>query len=104
MIAGKLDKRLTFQMSEPSKELTGEEINTWVDCFHAWANIDYKGGKEPYEADKKTAINEVTFKLRFRRGINEKMRILFNGEIYDILHIAEIQRRQGLEIKAEKKF
>jgi SPP1 family predicted phage head-tail adaptor len=100
MIAGKLDRRITIQYALLAVNSIGEHIKTWTTLTQAWASIEYSDSKETFDAAQIVAPNEVVFKLRYFSDINETMRIIYNQKQYDIKHIAEIGRRNGLKIIA----
>jgi len=68
-----------------------------------WASIEYSDTREKYEASELVAPNELILRTRYNATITEKMRIIYAGHAYDILHIAEVNRRSGLKIIAKKK-
>jgi SPP1 family predicted phage head-tail adaptor len=103
MQSGKLDRRISFQSSTLVKNSIGEWIPTWTTVLNRWAAVEFTDTREKYEASELTAPGEVTFRTRYNATINEKMRIVYDGKSYDILHIAEINRREGLKIIALKK-
>lgn len=103
MQAGKLDRRIAIQTSTTTANSIGEWIPTWSTTLSLWASVDFTDSKENFEAQQLVAPNEVTFKTRYNATVTEKMRIIYAGYIYDIKHIAEINRREGLKIIALKK-
>ena len=46
-------------------------------------------------------MTTVFFIIRYRDGINQKMRIMYNGVYYDILNKFEIGRREYLRLPAK---
>ncbi len=53
-------------------------------------------------ADRLTVQTAVTFDIMYRDGLNEKMRINFEGDLYDILYFQKPDFRQSLIIVAQK--
>ena len=103
MQSGKLDRRISIQSSTATPNSIGEYVATWTTVLNLWASVEYTDTREKYEGAELLAPNEVTFRTRYNSTINEKMRIIYNGKEYDILHIAEVNRREGLKIIARKK-
>lgn len=103
MQSGKLDRRIAFQTSTLSVNSIGEWIPTWTTSLILWASIEYRYTAETFEASERVAPNEVIFRTRYSATINEKMRIIYSGCQYDILHLETINRNEGLKITAVKK-
>ncbi len=106
MNAGKLDRRITFQSHIKTTDAYGEQVESWSDTLTVWAFVEQdftNSTDEETQADKITAIGVTAFSIRYRSGITEQMRINFEGTIYNILAIAEIPRRVGIKIRAERK-
>lgn len=102
MNIGKLDRLITIQQDTGS-DSTGEHVPSWETYRQVWAGIKPKSGSERYEAEMLTATNQVIFVIRYDSGVTEAMRISYESEIYDIIHIAEAGRRQYQELTAQKK-
>lgn len=100
---GNLDRRIEIQVGTETVLTNGERSVIWSEQLTCWAALDYGSGDEDYEADQITASNSIMFKIRYAPGLNEKMRISYSSEVYDILHIAEVDRQRYLILKAKKK-
>ena len=66
-----------------------------------WANA--RPGQPPKEvyvtdADTVVAFRYLTFRIRHRTDFDETARVRFEGDLYDIKGLAEIGRRQWLDI------
>jgi SPP1 family predicted phage head-tail adaptor len=53
-------------------------------------------------ADRPTTQTAVTFDIAYRDGLNEKMRINFEGDLFDIMYIQKPDFRQSLLITAQR--
>ena len=103
---GNLDRLITILKWDTTDMIlsNGERYRNWSDVVvNLWAGLEYSGGDEDYEANQRTASNEIRFKVRYYPGITEKMRILMDSVYYDITHITEVGRGKYLILKAEKK-
>ena len=107
---GYMDRRIIVQQPTDSRDDFGGITTTWGTYVSRWANIFYsKKAGENYDAARKTSMYNVLFTLRAdagTRGVNTKMRILYEGIIYDIRAISERAdefRRMYLTIEAEQK-
>ena len=102
MNIAKLDRKIVIQDYTDSKNAYGESVRTW-DTFHTtFAHVQRDGGMDREEGGKTTATQKVKFKIRFFDGINETMRIYYDGFYYVITQIQELGR-EGLWIYANKK-
>lgn len=100
MRAGRLDREITIQQRTDSRSGTGASNPTWSTFATTRAQVTHEGGRESAGAVLERATGEVTFRIRWRSGVNPTMRIVWESRHYDIVHIAEVGRRQGLDIRA----
>ena len=107
---GKMDSRIIVQQPTDSQDAFGGTVRTWATYVTRWAAINYaKKAGEQYEIDRKASMYTIMFTIRSdsgTRGINPKMRILFDGKVYDIRAISERAdeyRKMYLLIEAEQK-
>lgn len=103
MIIGKMDRRIEIQSATDTRDSFGAGVPSFSTIHTVWAQYESRGGAEVTEGEKVTATGLVTFTIRYVSGLNEKMRILFNGEYYDITNIQEPDRKRSLIIDAKKK-
>ena len=89
MNIGRLDRKIVIQNFTDAKNTYGESVRTWATYHTAFAAVSKAGGTDRNEADKTTATQNIKFKIRFYAGINENMRILYDGFEYDITQIQE---------------
>jgi SPP1 family predicted phage head-tail adaptor len=54
--------------------------------------------REQVLANQLTPVSQVTFRVRFRSDVVLTDRVVHDGVSYDIQHIAEVGRREGLDI------
>ena len=84
MNPGDLNKRIVFQ-----KSIGGAVVSTldgeWEDVFSTWASVKPIIGREYYAAE--TINSNLTHKItiRYRPGINSKMRIKFKERLFNIV-------------------
>jgi SPP1 family predicted phage head-tail adaptor len=103
MQAGRLDRRVQFHRSTLiDNGLT--EIETWADHgTPVWAGkVDVSDG-EKLRADQVAASLTSRFVVRhnsFTAGLTTKDRIVYDGVVFEIFGIKEIERREGFEITA----
>ena len=100
------DRRHRIMIQKPviSRGTSGQELLTWETQCNVWAKVTWRtsGSKEDMMADSPTVQTAVTFDIMYRDGLNEKMRINFDGDLYDILYYQKPDFRQSLIIVAQK--
>lgn len=84
MSAGRLDQRITLQQRVDAVNTLGENAYTWSDVATVWASADPKRGREFFAAAQQQAEAPVAFRIRWRSGVTERMRVLWNAQPFEI--------------------
>ena len=105
MLAGKLDRRITFQQPTLSADSFGDPLNvSFSDLGTVWASVQEGKGGERREDDSEVATRTDTFKIRTPAfSLKPTMRIVYASRNYNILNIKELGRNEGFLITAETK-
>ncbi len=99
---GELDRLITIRSRVTSQgPVYGELVETWADWKTAWAYADGAGGRELRAARQIAAEIDMHFQIRWIDGLDTTMRIVHEGRTYDIQRIAEVGRRERLDIYAK---
>jgi SPP1 family predicted phage head-tail adaptor len=93
MLAGRLRKRVTVQRRSTTLDSLGGQATTWTDVCTLWAEITPTGGKELQTGGAIRAESMFTITTRYYAGIVPKMRILFEGQPYNILNVNDTESR-----------
>lgn len=100
MRAGQLDRRVELQHRVlGSRSASGEQAVTYATYATVWAGKRDLRGREYYAANQMNAEASTAFTMRYRSDVLATDRIVLDGMNYNVRHIAEIGRRQGLEIQ-----
>jgi SPP1 family predicted phage head-tail adaptor len=102
MQLGDLDRRIRIEQCTYTTDSVGQRIAVWSTLITVWAKIVYESGNEKYEANQKVAERIVKFIVRYRT-LNETMRVVYDGRVYDILAIEDISRDRYLALRTLKK-
>lgn len=102
MKAGKLDRRVAISVKSASRDSYGAEIIGWSLLATVWAEILPLSGREFFVASQFVPEAELKIRMRYREDFDETAKITYNNIDYDILHIAEIGRQDGLEVIVKK--
>lgn len=103
---GKMDKRITIIKKVITIDSTyNTEVETWVLHKLTWAQEDagLGYGTEIIQADKNTATRRSGYVVRYDSTINEKMRIVFDGKVYDIVSVKlpDANRKRFLKLDCD---
>lgn len=90
--AAMLDQRITLQVraTPATVNARGEDVSPWVNFVTdgdgaVWASADPKRGSEYVAAQQIQAEGPVLFRIRYRAGVHERMRVLWRGVPYGIV-------------------
>ena len=100
------ERRWRIKIEEPttSRGTSGQEIIAWDSVCNIWAKVSYKqaGSREEIMGDQPVTQTAVVFDIAYRDGLNEKMRVVFNSEYFNILYIQNPDFKTSLLIYAQK--
>jgi len=103
LIVGRLNRLFTFERKDVTVNATGNEEETYVALYTGWASIQPFRGKETTEGNEVVASNFWIIKTRYDSRLKPKDRAVWDGNNYDIVSVAELGYREGLEIMAKYK-
>ena len=107
--AGALDRRVIIERTaSPSVQSpSGQPVEIWeVLVGPVWASIAPLRGSERSADPNVSAHEEVEIRLRWSSAVanvDPKDRVAHRNQLYDILAVHEIGRREGLRIIARRK-
>jgi SPP1 family predicted phage head-tail adaptor len=88
--AGRLNRRITIQhIVGNTPDEVGEPAAEWADLATVSAELMVQNGSETFQTQQRTAKQERVFRIRWREGLTPDMRIVYRGQIHEILDIAE---------------
>ena len=96
--AGALDRRVTLRAKTTLNDDLGQPVDTWADVVTLWAEKTDLRGREFFAAQAVNAEIETRFRLRWRAGVTAALRLVCDDRDYDIVSVAELGRREGLEL------
>lgn len=100
MRAGRMDRRITIERRADVQDAAGEPVPGWDLVAERWAQKRDVRGRERFAAEQEIGEETAVFVIRWLAGIDSSMRIRHDGKVYGIVGLAEIGRREGLEITA----
>lgn len=86
MKAGDLNRRVTIQARIAGADAAGQPLDAWGDVATVWANVRGETGMGTIRnsGDIPTPIKKYSFRIRFRDGLGEGMRVIYSGQAYDV--------------------
>jgi SPP1 family predicted phage head-tail adaptor len=102
--AGTVDRRLTIlRQTKTGVDAANAAVYAETPLRTVWAAKVPVSGGETFDSatHQRFATSIVTFRTYFMSDLTERDRLLCEGVYYDVKRIAEIGRREGLEITAE---
>lgn len=102
-----LNVKIMFQKNETVTDEIGNHKAVWNDYFSCHATVSGEGGTEAAVAGQIVDNADIAFTVRFCKAVQAVTatgyRIVFQGEIYNILAIDHLRfRRNALKFKCEK--
>ena len=102
MISGRLKHKIyVYERSTVRDAYLGYDTSYKL-SFSTWADVKYLGGNEELVNSQIFPSSDLQMYVRYRKAFNEKMRIKFEDEMYDIDFIEEVGFRDGHRIKLTK--
>lgn len=87
---GKMKHRIEIQVYSDVENEVGEITKAWTTYKKLWSEKTQLKSSNTYSIGKEGIEYVYRFKIRYRTDLNENMRIVYGGIIYDIKHINPI--------------
>lgn len=98
--SGRLDRRVVIRRKTVQQDGTGQPIETWVDWKVAMMSRRDLRADERFRAGQDLGTMVAVWTCHFFPGLGIEDRLIADGPTWDIIGIAELGRRSGLEITA----
>lgn len=89
--AEEMNKRITIKSPPTNKNAFGEIVGPWVDVITVWSAMDPLLGNEYFNALAIQSEVEVKFRIRYRPGITNEMRVQHGTTVYEILSAINVK-------------
>lgn len=102
-----LNVKIEFQKNEVVTDDIGNHKNTWIPCYCCHATVSGESGGETAIAGTTVENADLAFTVRYCKTVSEfttdGYRILFGGEIYNILSIDHMNyKKKSFKFRCEK--
>lgn len=101
MRPGLMRHRIQIQSLTETRNALGEKESSWTELKTVWSTYEPKTAGESYQEDQFQAKRTVLFRIRYREGITSKMRVLYDGDVYDIQSVVPYKYRGELHLECE---
>jgi SPP1 family predicted phage head-tail adaptor len=99
MQAGKLDRRISLRHRVLTRNANGENVASYTEYASVWGGKRDLRGREFFAAQQINAELQATWRIRWRSDVTVTDRLVDDaGVVFDVIHIAEIGRREGLDL------
>lgn len=98
--AGKLQHAVELQRMAETVRASGHALKVWTTYATGRAELRQAGMSEFLTSFGEGACDNAVFIIRFVPGVSVADRILQGGKVWNIVALAEIGRRKGLELRA----
>jgi SPP1 family predicted phage head-tail adaptor len=105
MRAGELRHRIIIEQNTPTRDAFGAEVPGWAALDTVWAAINPRWAMERFlsGAGQTVAQRSTVFVIRYRGGLDTKMRVTWDGKTYNLRQILETNsRRRELALLGEE--
>ena len=103
--AGALDQRITLQQPQTTRDVTGDEIGSWVTVRSVWARVVPLRGREAFVEGVSLSPMDTLIVLRNApdlAALDNRWRVLHRNKIYDLYSVTESRlSREFLELLAK---
>ncbi len=102
--AGRLRHLVTVEQNTGGQATTGEQIQNWTPFATVYAAIEPARGREFFSAGRIDAETTHLITIRYLAGLDETMRITWNGRVFDINAVVNVdERNRDMEITATER-
>lgn len=100
MESGKLSNQIELQRLSETVNRSGSVVKDWTTYATGRAEMRQSGVSEFLTTYGEGVENNAAFIIRWIPGVSVADRVLHNGVAWNIVAVAEIGRRRGLELRA----
>ncbi len=102
-----LNVRIMFQKNSVTVDAIGNHKNEWTDEYSCYATVSGEGGTERQTAGTTVDDADLAFTVRYCKKsediTTDGYRVLFGGEIYNILAIDHMNyKKKALKFRCQK--
>lgn len=98
--AGSLRDYIHIQRRATAEDGWGSPIDTWenITAQRLAANVRHRSGMSTIKADADVSITRSSIRIRRRTDVNAGMRVLFDGQVYEIDDVLPGETREYIDL------
>lgn len=101
--AGQRDRLVELRHVLLTENDSGEEVESWPTAYAtAWAKKDDLSGSKRFLAQQFSHDQLTQFQILWRDDVSTTDRLVLDGSFYEITQVAEVGRREGLDLLCRK--
>lgn len=93
--------RVTIERPALGVDGAGQPITGWETVGRAWAQVRYQRGLEAIRAGAVTATVHASIRMGYRTDLNESMRVLHGGDVFEIKSILPDRANGHIDLVCE---
>lgn len=102
LTCAQLRTMVQIQRRADGEDALGQPLQTWTTIAAVWADVRQMNGMQSIKADAEVSTVKASIRIRWREGVTEAMRVLANGQAYDIQAVLpDLARREYLDLVCE---
>ena len=101
MRSGKLDRQIVIQVKSETPNEYGEPEESWSTHATVWAQARQVNAYQRFQSSAELSARVTVFRIRHLSTVTEEMRVSYDGLIWNILGIAEIERGHEMELTCQ---
>lgn len=94
--AGLLDRRIRLERRVEETDDSGQSRQRFLPLAEVWARVEPLGGREGFGQQQWVATGDVRFTIRWRADVTPLHRVVYDGQVFDVMTVAEDGRREAL--------
>lgn len=99
MRIGLLRDRIAIYKPVMTRDDAGQPVKDWEHVCDTWADILFTTGKESIKSERENYQPKASCRIR-KRDVDMNMRVVFDGEIYDI--VEKLPARTHIDLVIQK--
>lgn len=98
--AGILRERIHIQRRTTAEDDWGSPNSAWenITAQRLAANVRHRSGMSTIKADADVSVSRVSIRIRRRTDVNAGMRVLFDGQVYEIDDVLPGESREYIDL------
>ena len=98
MITSTLNRYITIEQSTTTKDAVGAPTTNYELVSCVWASMFIRSVDSRFMTEGTLPVSTTEWMIRYRDDVDIKCRIVYDGNIYKILSVEQVGRKEALKI------